>query len=139
MLSLFALLILGGATMAQSETNKSNSVKPDPAKMIVMINTATWCPTCQAHGRRVETNVVSKYVENSRVQIVVNDLTNDATKSASLEKCKALGIASVAQNSKGTGVIYFIHSKTGKVMDKISVSKSDDEIHKAFSSALSLL
>jgi len=132
--ALIALVAFGNVAMSQT---KSKTVKAETAKVIVMVNTATWCPACKANGKRVEQNVISQYIKNDKCLIVVNDLSNDETKVKSKTECDKAGITEVANNNKGTGVIYFINSVTKEVIAQISVTKTDEEIKKAFDDAIS--
>lgn len=111
-------------------------VKEKEAKIIVMVNTATWCPACAGNGARVEKEVLSSYMKNPKVSIVVNDISNDETKATSKASCEKAGISTVAQANKGTGVIYFIDAKTKTVLSQISVTKSTEEINAAFKNVL---
>lgn len=133
-LSLIALVTLGSVAFA-----KNNSEPASAKKVIVMVNTAKWCPACKANGERVEKNIISAYMNNEKVQVVVNDLSDETTKAASKEKCEAAGITSVAEDNNGTGMIYFIDSETKKIISEISVTKTDDEIKAEFEAALARL
>lgn len=122
-----------------TSTNASNKVikeKAEKAKIIVMVNTATWCPACAGNGERVEKTVLSNYMKNPKVSIVVNDMSNDETKATSKASCEKAGISTIAQANKGTGVIYFIDAKTKTVLSQISVTKSTEEINAAFKDVL---
>lgn len=132
-----ALVAFGNVAMSQTTKSKKSQLKTETAKVIVMVNTASWCPACKANGQRVEQNVISQYMKNEKCEIVVNDLSNDETKAASKTKCDNAGITDVASNNKGTGVIYFINSITKEVIAQISVTKTDEEIKKAFEDAIS--
>lgn len=123
--------------MVTSTANaKKVIVKEKEAKVIVMVNTATWCPVCQGNGARVEKEVLSSYMKNPKVSIVVNDMSNDETKKTSKASCEKAGITNVAQANNGTGVIYFIDAKTKTVLSKISVTKTTEEINAAFKDVL---
>lgn len=133
-LSIVALIAF--ANVATSQTKTSSESKTETAKVIVLVNTASWCGTCRANGQRVKENVISQYMKNEKCHIVVNDLSDDASKEASKEKCEKAGITAVAENNKATGVIYFIHSETKEVLAQVSVAKTDDEIKKVFEETL---
>lgn len=132
-----ALVAFGNVAMSQTTKGKQIQTKAETAKVIVMVNTASWCPACKANGQRVEQNMISQYMKNDKCEIVVNDLSNDETKAASKTKCDKAGITEVASNNKGTGVIYFINSVTKEVIAQISVTKTDEEIKQAFEDAIS--
>lgn len=106
------------------------------AKIIVMVNTATWCPACAGNGARVEKEVLSSYMKNPKVSIVVNDMSNDETKKTSKASCEKAGITNVSQANIGTGMIYFIDAKTKKVLSQISVTKTTEEINTAFKNVI---
>lgn len=137
LVALIALVAFGNVAMSQTTKRKQTQAKAENAKVIVMVNTASWCPACKANGKRVEQNVISQYIKNDKCEIVVNDLSNDETKAASKTKCDKAGITEVASNNKGTGVIYFINSVTKEIIAQISVTRSDKEIKQAFEDALS--
>jgi hypothetical protein len=109
----------------------------ETAKVIVVINSADWCGVCKANGPRVEKNVVSTYMMNSDYQIVMNNLTDDSTKAMSKEMLTKAGIAEFGAKHKATGMIYFLNAENKKVISSISVSKSNEEIKKAFVGAVS--
>lgn len=133
LLSILTLVAFGNVSGASdNDSNSGNKEK----KVIVMVNTADWCPACKANGPRVEKNIISEYSKNSKCQIVVNNMTDDKTKAASKKDCENAGITDVASANKGTGVIYFIDSETKEIISQISVTKSDEEIKKAFDEAL---
>lgn len=132
-----ALIAFGNVAVSQTKKVDQNQTKVETAKVIVMVNTATWCPVCKANGSRVKQNVISKYLNNNKCEIVVNDLSDEDTKATSSEKCNKAGILNVANNNKSTGIIYFINSITKEVIAQISVSKTDEEIIKAFEDAIS--
>ena len=110
--------------------------KEKEAKVIVMVNTATWCPACAGNGPRVEKEILSSYMKNPKVSIVVNDMSNDETKKTSKASCEKAGITNVAQANVGTGMIYFIDAKTKKVLSQISVTKTTEEINTAFKNVI---
>lgn len=123
--------------VATTNVNAKNTItKEKEAKVIVMVNTATWCPACAGNGARVEKEILSNYMKNPKVSIVVNDMSNDETKKKSKASCEKAGISAVADANKGTGVIYFVDAKTKKVLSQISVTKSTEQINAAFKNVL---
>lgn len=84
----------------------------------------------------MEKQVMMEYMNNASYQIVMNDLSNDKTKAMSKESCDKAGISAIAKANKATGVIYFIHADSKKLLSKISVTKSTEEIKKAFEDAM---
>jgi hypothetical protein len=75
-------------------------------------------------------------MNNPELQIIVNDMSDDASIAASSEVCEKAGILEVAQTNKGTGMIYFINANTKEVISSISVTKPSDEIAEAFEEAV---
>ena len=73
---------------------------------------------------------------NKDVQIVMNDLSDDKTKTASLPMLKKAGIVSFAKDNTATGTLYFINAKSKKLISKVSLAQSDEEIKKVFMAAL---
>ena len=105
------------------------------SKVIAVVNKADWCGTCQKHGERIMTEVLPDYKE-PQFSIAANDLTNDKTKAASKASLEKLGVYEVVANENKTGQIILIDSKTKKVISKISVAKSTEELKQAFDSAI---
>lgn len=105
------------------------------SKVIAVVNKADWCGTCQKHEERVMTEVLPDYKE-PQFSIAANDLTNDKTKAASKASLEKLGVYEVVANEKKTGQIILIDSKTKKVISKISVAKSTEELKQAFDLAI---
>lgn len=133
---LSALVLIGGIAMGLTkDINLSKSEAPK-AKIIVLVNTAQWCPACKANGERVEKNVISSFMSNENYEIVVNDMTNDETSAAGKKMCAKAGITEVATANKGTGVIYFINAESKEVISRISVVESNEKIEAAFKEAL---
>lgn len=135
-LSIITFIAFSNVIMAQST---KASTKPDAQKVIAMVTTATWCPTCRANGKRVEENVISNYRRNSKFQIIVNDRSNNETKAISKATYSKAGLTEIAKQNRGTGVIYFINAKTKILISQISLAKSNNEISRAFDYALSAI
>jgi len=106
------------------------------AKVIALVNKASWCPVCQANGPRFEKDIMPMAMQNKDVQIVMNDLSDEKTKAASLPMLEKAGIASFAKKNTGTGTLYFIDAKSKKLISEVSLAKSDDEIKKVYMAAL---
>jgi thiol-disulfide isomerase/thioredoxin len=105
------------------------------SKVIAIVNKADWCGTCQKHGERVMTQVLGDYQE-PQVTIAANDLTNESTKAESKVSLEKLGVYELVKNENKTGEIILIDSKTKKVINRISVAKSNEELKKAFDKAI---
>lgn len=106
------------------------------AKVIALVNKASWCHVCQANGPRFEKNIMPMAMANKDVQIVMNDLSDDKTKAASLPMLEKAGVASFAKKNTGTGTLYFIDAKSKKLISEVSLAKSDEEIKKVYMAAL---
>lgn len=113
-----------------------NAQNPDP-KVIALVNKASWCHVCQANGPRFEKEIMPMVMENKDVQIVVNDLSNDETKAISKDMLEKAGISKFAQKNTATGMLYFLDANTKKLISKISLVESNEEIKKAYEKALS--
>ena len=119
---LFTLLSL--SLFAQTET-----------KVIAVVTKADWCPTCVKNGERVTKEILPLYQEPN-VKIVVNDLTNNVTKASSKNTLAPFGIEKMLAKSNTTGEITLINTNTKKIISKISVAKSNNQIKKAFDEAI---
>lgn len=128
------LVAFVNVSLGQTKANKVSETK-----VIVLVNTASWCTACQANGKRVEQEVISAYMGNNKCQIVVNDLSDEKSKTASNENCSKAGIAKIAKANKATGMVYFINSKTKEIIGQISVIKTTEEIKAAFDKAISTI
>ena len=106
------------------------------AKVIALVNKASWCPVCQANGPRFEKDIMPMAMANKDVQIVMNDLSNKKTIAASLPMLKKAGLADFVKQNKMTGTLYFINADTKQLISSVSLAQSDDEIKKVFMDAL---
>lgn len=98
-------------------------------KVIAIVSKASWCPTCVQNESRVMKEVLPN-VDKSRIQIVANDLSDKETKATSAKQLADLGLK--PSDFKSTGLITFIDAKTKKKISSVNVSKSSEEILKAF-------
>lgn len=104
------------------------------SKVIAVVNHATWCPACQNNGERAK----AAFMENNKdgaILFVTNDLSNDETKAQSAMELKKVGLDKVMMENNGTGVAYFFDAETKKLINKVSVAKSDKEIAQVMKSA----
>lgn len=132
------LLVLCSIGIFQTVISQSKCVDQQsaaPAKIIVLVNTAIWCPACKANGERVEKNVLVTYMSDPRFDIIINDISTEETKIASN---KAIAKAKISATTKSTGMIYFIDPLTQKILGEISVTKTTEEIKRAFNDAPNL-
>ncbi len=114
---------------------EEQSPAPSDKPLIVVVNTANWCPVCQKNGPRVEKELLSDLMDDEHYQIIVNDLSNEETKSNSQELLAAAGLKNFTAENNGTGSIYMIDPQSKKVLDKISVRKSTEKIRAALKEA----
>ena len=96
-------------------------------KVIAVINKADWCPVCQQNGEKVMKEVIPVF-NQSNVQFVMNDLTNEATKEDSKMKLTTLKIYDAVKKTNATGIILLVDEATGKVLNKISVAESKEKL-----------
>lgn len=109
--------------------------EPKP-RFIVLVNTATWCPSCKANGPRVEKDVLSNQMQNKEFKVIINNLSDASTRATSLGECKQAGIEQIVTKNKTTGVIYFIDANTKQIITKIPVKRSSEEINQKFADLL---
>ena len=125
-LFLFSTSFLGATSLNEGEPS-----------LIVIVNTADWCPTCQKHGPRVEKELLSEIMKDDQYQVVINDLSDDASKGKAQKELTAIGLENFSAENNGTGRIYFVNPKTKEVIDRVSVKKDSDKIRKELKEALS--
>lgn len=118
---------LAGNIFAQSQ----------PVKVLALINEATWCPVCQANGARFRKDIVPIIMRNPQIEMVKNDVSNDKTKTSSLNKLKEEGLEEFAKNNTSTGMLYFIDAKTKKLISKISIASNNEKITEEIKKAVS--
>lgn len=106
------------------------------AKVIALVNKASWCPVCQANGPRFEKDIMPMAMANKDVQIVMNDLSDKKTIAASLPMLKKAGLTDFVKQNKMTGTLYFINADTKQLISSVSLAQSDDEIKKVFMDAM---
>ncbi len=104
------------------------------SKVIAVVNKADWCPVCEKNGMRA----METFKENNKdmaIQFVGNDLTNDETKAKSAAELKKVGLDKAMAEYKGTGVAYFFDADSKKLINKVSVAKSNEELAEAMETA----
>jgi len=104
------------------------------AKVIAVVNHASWCPACQNNGERAQV----AFMENNKdgaIQFVVNDLSTDESKAKSVAELKKVGLDKAMAEFKGTGVAYFFDAESKKLINQVSVAKSNEEIEQALTTA----
>lgn len=105
-------------------------------KVIALVSSANWCGVCKTNGPRLEKEVLPAYMMNKDCLIVMNDQSDEETKAMSKTNLEKEGIYEFAKENKATGMIYFIDPVSKKLISSISVSKSTEDIKKAFDSAI---
>jgi hypothetical protein len=117
-LILFVLLTISTSIYAQTQ-----------AKVIAVVSKASWCSTCTKNSERVTNEVLSK-VDDTKITIVENDLSDKDTKAKSLERLNALGLD--MSKFKSTGLITFVDATTKKIKSSVNISKTTAEIQGEF-------
>ncbi|MGY4385789.1 hypothetical protein ACVWYN_002837 [Pedobacter sp. UYP24] len=105
-------------------------------KVIALVNKASWCHVCKENGPRFEKDIMPMAMQNKKVTVVMNDLSDDKTKAASLPMLQKAGVAAFAKKNTGTGMLYFINSKSKKLIAEVSLAESNEEIKKVYMAAL---
>ena len=105
-------------------------------KVIALVSKANWCHVCKDNGPRFEKDIMPMAMENKDVQIVMNDLTDDNTKAASLPMLQKAGIEKFAIKNNATGMLYLIDASTKKLIAKISLAENNEEIKKVYMAAI---
>ena len=112
------------------------SAQNSQPKVIALLTEASWCPVCQANGPRFMKDVMPMVMKNKEVKMVMNDVSNDKTKATSKPMLEEAGIYNFAENNPGTGMLYFINARTKKLLKKVSLAQTNEEIQKAYKEAL---
>jgi hypothetical protein len=123
-----SLILLSIASFANAQNEN--------VKVIALISSADWCGVCNANGPRLEKEVLPSFMMNKDFLIVMNDQSDEETKALSKANLEKQGIYEVAKENKSTGMIYFINPVSKKLISSISVSKSTEDIKKAFDNAI---
>jgi hypothetical protein len=123
-----SVILSSNSTLTLADNNQ--------AKVIVVVNSAAWCGVCKKNGPRLEQAILPAYMKDSNYQVIVNDLSDDKTKAASNKMLADAGLVDFDKEHKSTGLIYFIDAQSKKQISSISVSKTDEEIIKAFNQSL---
>jgi hypothetical protein len=131
-----SLLVFSFTALFASDKTQPKQTKEIEPKVFAVINKADWCPTCQANGARIMSEVIPA-CKNLKVKFLPNDLTNDQTIAKSGEGLKKNKLAVAVQSVKSTGVILLIDAKTKKIIKEISVAKPSAEIIKEITLAQS--
>ena len=117
--SLLLVLFISASAMAQSG-----------AKVITVVNKASWCPVCQKNGKRAM-SVLMAGNQNGVVQFVTNDLSNEKTIQTSAEKLKELNLYQTMKKYKSTGMVYFFDAGSKTLISEISLAQSNQKLARA--------
>jgi hypothetical protein len=98
------------------------------SKFIAVVNRAKWCPTCKANEARIMAEVIPMVKKMDNLEIVVNDLSDKASKAESKMAIEKMDIYDIVKNKKATGVIYIVSVADKKVIKEISVSETTETI-----------
>jgi hypothetical protein len=123
LLSLLLIIFFGSTALAQSN-----------AKVIAVVNHASWCPACVGNGERAQA-VFTENNKDNAIQFVVNDLSTDETKQKSAYELEKLGLSEAMEAHKRTGIAYFFDAETKELINQVSVAKTNDEIVAALQTA----
>ncbi|MDR3695337.1 hypothetical protein [Mucilaginibacter sp.] len=98
------------------------------AKVIAVVNKASWCPVCKAHGQNAGM-VMMPYMKQG-LAVLMNDLSDETTKAASVKGLKSAGVYPAVKGVKETGVVIFVDAKTHKKLGETTIAISDEELKK---------
>ena len=150
----FLLLLCSYAAISQDNIT-SESVHT-PAKLIAVVNRASWCQVCQANGERAG-NLLMSYT-NKGVRIYMNDLTDSASIAASEKTLRAAhlfaavhtrprkGVGAMLQHcgllsgksqaTQATGIVTFIRPDSYKAVKQLSIAIPTGEMKAQIDSML---
>ena len=66
----------------------------------------------------------------------MNDLSDDNSKALSKEMLEKAGIYKFAEKNPGTGMLYFFDAKSKKLLLKVSLASTNEEIKEAYQTAM---
>lgn len=98
-------------------------------KVIAIVSKASWCPACVQNETRIMEDILPK-VNQNKVQVVANNLSDATSKTASAKQLLDLGLNK--SDFESTGVITFVDAKTKRKISSVKVGKSTSDILKAF-------
>lgn len=115
----------------------SGLAQSQQVKVVALINKASWCPVCQAHGMHFMKEIAPMVMKNPEVKMVMNDLSDDQTRASSMKMLQQAGIAGFAKKNNATGKVYFLDAKSKKLLSSVSIAEPDKVIMKAYKKAMS--
>lgn len=104
-------------------------------KVIAIINKASWCPVCKANGEKVMM-LMPEYMGKD-ITFLMNDLTDETTKKESMTELEKHNAWDFVKDYDKTGFITIVDTKSNKIIETISVSKSEQDLKDALNNALS--
>jgi len=108
------------------------------AKVIALLNKASWCPVCKANGARFEQHILPIIQHNKDIVMGVDDLSNAKTHDMSLKNLKKLGIEQFARENQATGMLFLLDARTKQLINKVSLAESNEKIQHTIDEALSV-
>src|SRR6185312_5740786 len=126
---IFALALVMGIYFSASAQNAH-------PKVIALLTKASWCPVCQANGPRFQKDIMPMVMENKDVEMVMSDLSYNNSKAMSKEMLEKARIYKFAEKNPATGMLYFFNAKSKKLISKVSLASSNEEIKESYQTAL---
>ena len=127
------LMIVLVTVMATAGETKAQRSEPS---VIALVNKASWCHICEENSARFEREILPAIKKNKSVQLVVNNVTDKKTKDLSRPKLEQAGLIEIAKKYKATGVIYFLDAKSKRLLSKISLASTSNDITTAYQKVL---
>jgi len=127
------LIVALALVMGFSSSASAQNANP---KVIALLTKASWCPVCQANGPRFEKDIMPMVMENKDVKMVMNDVSDDNSKAMSKGMLEKAGIYKFAEKNPGTGMLYFLDAKTKRLLSKVSLASTNEEIKEAYQTAM---
>lgn len=115
----------------------ATSAQKTQPKIIAFLTKASWCYVCQANGPRFMKDVMPMIADNKEVTMIVNDLSDKKTIAMSRRLLAKADIYDFAEKNSATGMLYFFNANTKKLLSKVSLAQSNEQIEKAYRKALS--
>ena len=112
----------GAATHA--DTGRAAPAASGP--MVALLTKADWCSICKANGARV-TELLGSVAHDGSIEILVNDITDDATAARSNANLAERSLEPVAAGAS-PGTIAFIDPKTRRRVAEVTVAHQNEEI-----------
>jgi hypothetical protein len=127
------MIVFSSNVSAQDAMAMDSKISP---KVVAIVNRAKWCPTCKANEARIMADVIPMVKKMDNVEIVVNDLSDKASKAESKIVIEKTNVYDIVKNKKSTGVIYLVSIADKKIIKEIFVSESTETILKEIKSTL---